>query len=558
MTLAVTAVGFTASAQKRHRGRGAECPVSDARKCREKSPKFKPSVQAERKEKPLYDFDYIARSDGWLASYNAAGLHGAVPVPGVSYAEAYFGKQNGRFINYWESDDSYDFGLKTESFRRFEKVSFYGKMQYRYFRGQHMSGSILLNPGDRPFDLVEFTPGTKTREQYILSGGVGFLLTKKLTGGLRIDYEADNYAKRKDLRHSNTMMDLNLSAGFVYRFAAVELGANYLYRKNTERVLCEQIGTTGGNYDMFFNKGVWFGEKGLWTGNGMHLNEPGISGLPMKDSEQGAALQIAFRSRGFRFFNEFTYRYRKGETGEKGTIWTHSGSDVLEYRGVMSVAHRRNVHLIRGNFRYVNLKNNENVLRSENIGGVVQTVIYGSRQIYRQRAVNAGLEYEFDWKADRYNPVMSLRAGADYYNRSGIGSLVFPYTRSQYVENVRVHIGADRNFRVGRGWLKCSVELACHTGGGSRLGEGRTASSVPGMDPGAYAAGNEEYRNYEYEYLAATRGELSLGVRYTRPVGRIALPVYGDLGWSGVHAGKLDWVAGRNRSVFALAIGCQF
>ncbi|MFR5870744.1 MAG: hypothetical protein ACLUEV_03040 [Alistipes sp.] len=79
----------------------------------------------------------------------------------------------------------------------------------------------------------------------------------------------------------------------------------------------------------------------------------------------------------------------------------------------------RNVHLIRGNFRYVNLKNNENVLRSENIGGVVQTVIYGSRQIYRQRAVNAGLEYEFDWKADRYNPVMSLRAGADYYNRSG-------------------------------------------------------------------------------------------------------------------------------------------
>ena len=186
------------------------------------------------------------------------------------------------------------------------------------------------------------------------------------------------------------------------------------------------------------------------------------------------------------------------------------------------------------------------------------TVIYGSRQIYRQRAVNAGLEYEFDWKADRYNPVMSLRAGADYYNRSGIGSLVFPYTRSQYVENVRVHIGADRNFRVGRGWLKCSVELACHTGGGSPLDEGQTASSVPDMEPGVYAAGNEEYRNYEYEYLAATRGELSLGVRYTRPVGRIALPVYGDLGWSGVHAGKLDWVAGRNRSVFALAIGCQF
>ena len=185
VTLAVTAVGFTASAQKRHRGRGTECPVSDTRKCREKSPKFRPSVQAERKEKPLYDFDYIARSDGWLTSVQCGGASRRGSGSGVSYAEAYFGKQNGRFINYWESDDSYDFGLKTESFRRFEKVSFYGENAVPLFPGPAYVGSILLNPGDRPFDLVEFTPGTKTREQYILSGGGGLLLTKKLTGSLR-------------------------------------------------------------------------------------------------------------------------------------------------------------------------------------------------------------------------------------------------------------------------------------------------------------------------------------------------------------------------------------
>ncbi len=146
--------------------------------------------------------------------------------------------------------------------------------------------------------------------------------------------------------------------------------------------------------------------------------------------------------------------------------------------------------------------------------GVVQTVIYGSRQIYRQRAVNAGLEYEFDWKADRYNPVMSLRAGADYYNRSGIGSLVFrtpvrSMSRMCGCMSVPIAIsGSDAG-----GW-KCSVELACHTGGGSPLDEGQTASSVPDMEPGVYAAGNEEYRNYEYEYLAATRGNCRSGALY--------------------------------------------
>ena len=66
----------------------------------------------------------------------------------------------------------------------------------------------------------------------------------------------------------------------------------------------------------------------------------------MKDSEQGAALQIAF-GRGIPFFNEFTYRYRKGRDGERGRSGCTADPGCLEYRGVMSVAHRRNVHLIR-------------------------------------------------------------------------------------------------------------------------------------------------------------------------------------------------------------------
>lgn len=507
---------------------------------------------------PIYDFTYFQRSNGWLTSSNAAGLHGAVPMRGISYAEAFFNKENGDWRNYSESNDSYDFGLRTESYRSFEKITFYGRMEYRYFRGENMSGSIFVNPGEHPFDLVEFTPGAKTMERYRLDGGAGFAITQHLNGGIRFDYEADNYAKRKDLRHKNTRMDFNLSAGLMARWGIADLGANYLYRKNTEKIACEQIGTAGENYYMFFNKGVWFGESGLWDGNGMHLSEPGISGLPLKNTEQGAALQVNLGRKAVRFFNEFTFRSQYDESGEKGTIWNFARAKHFQYRGILQIAQGENAHRIHGGVSYVNLWNYENILLKENISGVIQTVIYGHRLIYRQRTVTANVEYEYAWQAAQYNPWMTLRVGAAYADRSAVGSLVFPYTRSQTIENVRIYANWERNLALGADQLQVRVGLACATGGGNRLSEGKVTVETPDMELGDYATGNDLYRNYEFEYLTATREELSLGLRYTHPVGRIGLPVYVDAGWHWTHAQAVRWIEGQNRHALSLALGCMF
>ena len=66
----------------------------------------------------------------------------------------------------------------------------------------------------------------------------------------------------------------------------------------------------------------------------------------------------------------------------------------------------------------------------------------------------------------------------DYYNqRQDRLALVFA-TRSQYVECTGCISVPTAISEVGRGWLKCSVELACH-GRRRALDEGRTASSVP-------------------------------------------------------------------------------
>src|SRR5574344_670664 len=85
------------------------------------------NAAAQPSDKNLYSFDYIKNSNGWLTSYNAAGLC-VLPVQSISIAEAYANKSNGDFINYYQSNNSYNIGAQTESFLRIgEKVFTYGK-----------------------------------------------------------------------------------------------------------------------------------------------------------------------------------------------------------------------------------------------------------------------------------------------------------------------------------------------------------------------------------------------------------------------------------------------
>ena len=60
----------------------------------------------------LRDFEYIKGFDGWLTSYNAAGLL-SLPVNNISLVEASFTKNNGGFVNYYQSDNSYDIGIRS-------------------------------------------------------------------------------------------------------------------------------------------------------------------------------------------------------------------------------------------------------------------------------------------------------------------------------------------------------------------------------------------------------------------------------------------------------------
>ena len=199
-------------------------------------------------------FDHIFRRNPWNGGLNAAGIR--QDSLSRSYAEIYFTKENGGLAGHSASDDSWNAGAKTESVRHLKKVSFSGGFGYDYFDGRNMCGSMFTEPGYYPVDILEFTPGRKVREDYTFTGGVSAVLGNRWTGGLRVEFEARNYAKRKDLRHKNTRLDFEFSPGVMYHAGRFAVGAVYIVGTNSEKVAAEGVGPGADLYEAFFDRGT--------------------------------------------------------------------------------------------------------------------------------------------------------------------------------------------------------------------------------------------------------------------------------------------------------------
>ena len=94
-----------------------------------------------------------------------------------------------------------------------------------------MTGSAFIDPTRKPFNLTEDSltnAGKKHRDTYKLTGGFGVDVYQGISLGARIDYTSANYAKYKDLRHKNKLMDLSVTAGVYAPITAwLNVGADY-------------------------------------------------------------------------------------------------------------------------------------------------------------------------------------------------------------------------------------------------------------------------------------------------------------------------------------------
>lgn len=477
-------------------------------------------------------FDGFERRNPWNTGVHAAGMR--QDTLSRSWAEAYFTKENGGLTDPSSSADSWNAGAATRSIRHFEKISFAGGFTYDYFDGRDMCGSMFTDPGRYPVDILEFTPGRKIRETYAFTGSLAARLGERWTGGLRTDFTARNYAKRKDLRHKNTSLDFECAPGVMYRAGGFAAGVAYLIGINTERIEAEEVGARAGSYEAFFDRGLRYGSLALWESNDLHLSTAGVTGFPVRENVQGASAALQFGA----FYVDAAYRRRDGRTGERGIRWHDFAGDEVKLRAVLSLRSPLWRHVVRASFDWRSDDTREGVFTYETVNGVSTPHMHGSVPVFGRRGSEIGVEYEAAGERTE------LRIGTLYTQLDRRSTLMYPYVEGQ--ERHVVQLYADCLQRFGQWEIDLGADF--RKGGFSEY-ETRYQTE---MTPGEYPSRLTEWYDCENEYLTAARVGVTAGLR--RNIGRF----YVDLTARYEHGFALRLVAQPNRMRATLGVGYNF
>lgn len=469
----------------------------------------------------------------WNLGSNAAGLR--ADTLSLSYAALWAGRQQGGLIDHSQSDRSHTAGIGTESIRHFKRISFAGGFHYGYFDGQNLCGSISTRPGYWPVDIYEYTPGRKTREEYGVRGALSADLSPHWRIGLGADFLAGNYAKRKDLRHKNTTLDLEVMPSVMGHWGAWAVGLAYRFEKHSERIEAEEIGSTPESYRAFFDKGLYYGVENLWTSNEIHLDEAGVSALPIQKMIHGAALQVQYNN----LFLEADYRHTAGNTGEKGVEWHNFQGDQLLGRLVWDLYRGESRHRLWGSIRWEQSNNRELILTKQTVGGVTNTEILGEIPIFEERTLESALHYEWHYRGSY------LKAGADYQLVRRQSSLLHPLLREQAMRRWGVDVEGL--------WALNKVEIlaSLFASWGSHAEWERCEGTL--QPESGYPMQQEQLFRWHNEYLTATRLGAELGVRITLFRG-----LYADLKARYEHGFGLQYTPQPNRLETLLGLGFRW
>ncbi len=485
-----------------------------------------------------YDYATVVNRNLWSEGRNVTGI--MKDSISVSNVELRYGAEQGEFRNFSDAKSEWSAKADAKTLMHYDRVSMVGSFSYEHWEGKEMCGSMFIAPNSYPFDVLEFTPGDKRLQSYDLMGGITSQLRSRWAIGVKGEFSAQNYAKFKDLRHSNYRMELALMPSISYSFSDNVIGLTYIYSRNAETIRAQEVGSSVAAYYAFLDKGLMSGAYETWGGTGIHLNESGIDGFPVRENFNGAALQI----QSGRMFAELEYLHGRGSVGEKLTYWFDFPSNEFSARIGSSRVRNEGVHQLQIAARYFMLRNNENVVGSETNNGVSTTVIYGSNQILSTTQLALMPRYRFFGLRSG----VDAEVGANYVRDFSRATQMYPYV-SELKSNVfqlygggMVPLGRSRSLEL-RGRALFS------TGSINDYGY-MVSDSLEAADEPVHL---EEYYNVDNEFLTATYLSGSLSLRYVHKSS-----AYLQVAALYTHAFDVEYVLGNSRISYSATVGYKF
>lgn len=473
-------------------------------------------------------------SNAWNKGSNVAGLrmdtsrHGSFAELSGSYVSGGF-KSSSQPITAWTA------GASAATLMHYGRYSLIGDFSFEQFRGQGMAGSMFMQAETYPFDLIEFTKGTKTRQKYSFRGGISVDMGDHWFIGADMRFLSGNYAKLKDLRHTNYRLEMTVSPGVAYKGDNFSFGLNYLFHRNTETVKAEQIGTGESSYYAFLDKGLEYGKYEVWTGGGTHLSDEGVNGFPVSEMSHGVGFQLSSGG----FFAEMKYARSQGKAGEKQTIWFRFPGQSADLLAEYKIKGDKLSHSIalRGSWR--SRTNYETVLEKVSNNGVTLVNEYGSNAIYTKEDLVISPSYNVS--AGK----LSIGLQGEYRHNDEIATLMYPYI---YTQETTVFSG-----QLSLGYVLGHFNLGM-TGGFSKGRfdpQQRMSSETSGVSTEPYKL--ESYWAGKMEFITTPQIRLIPSVRYGFSNG-----MYIAADGRFVRAFNLVIIPSGQRNTFNLRFGYNF
>lgn len=478
-------------------------------------------------------YEQVLRDNLWNGSLNINGVR--QDTVSRSYA-GFTGKyEGGGMRDTWQAEQSWSAGAATASVKHMENMSLKGSFSFTQTEGYGMCGSMFIKPGFYPVDVLEFTPGRKTLQTYSFDGGISYDIAPSWRIGAVMEFESANIAKRKDLRHSNWRLDLKVAPGIMYHSEDFAAGAALLLHKTSETVEAAQVGTSESSYYAFLDKGQMYGVYSIWTGNGVHLDEAGVNGFPVRDFSYGAALQAQYKD----FFAETEYIHTSGSIGEKEYIWFRFPADSFKTRLAYRHTCGKDTHYARLVFGWDGRRLDESILEKVTANGVSTVTNHGSNRIATEKGF--ALDPEYEYITDKIEVLAKASIGIS----EDMASQIYPYIHTQSVTTY----GANARVKAFTGpWTFTAEAGYC---GGRTSEDSWMVGEQTGVQTAPYRLQN--WYDRQMEFKTASRLLAGLSARYD-----IARGIYTELSGEWMHGFDLKYLAGPDRFSTTLTIGYDF
>ncbi len=454
----------------------------------------------------------------FLQSKNPAHLVSA-NIPSFSSSSIFFNKQDGKLRDYYQSSNSYTYGLDITSLRNFKKTTLYGKVAYEKFKGKDMQGSFFIDPDKTPFDAVELRPtasSTKGLETYRLTGGVAHKISDRWALGGKIDYLSADYAKFRDLRHVNQLVDIALDAGLSYQILpGLGLGAGFMHGRRVESLSLKTHGNEEREFVLLLDYGAFFGRPHRVTGSGTYFAMNGSSSVqPLVEIQNGLSFQFRFSpNERLNLLGDLQYLKGEGYYGIPGTLkvkYSEHNRDIFRFKGRASYQTGHDQYRLDYALTYNKLNNIENIFREEDgKDGNPIIVVVGTRNILNKYVytAQAGISAWLDVKQDIPKWIMGLNS---FYTNRDQSVDLFPYGREQNLHRLETEVSVKKNTFFDRAILESKVSIGYASGWGEAFKDTGPSNSSSGSTWISYT----ELLMHEYDFITKVRYTGAVHVNY--------------------------------------------